>query len=164
MNLDGQTALYDAILEALKHLKKSTLAKKALIVISDGGDNRSLSSADDVIREADLSGALFYGIGIYDPMDGDAKPGVLRKLAQSTGGEAWFPKEVNEVRQLCETTAQDLRSQYMISYTPPEKPAPASNYRKIRVRVKDPKGRKLIVRTRTGYYASAVGAMKDRKP
>ena len=164
VRLDGQTALYDAILEALKHLKESKLTKKALVVISDGGDNVSHSKDVDVIREADLSGALFYGIGIYDPMDGDANPGVLRKLAQSTGGEVWFPRDASEVRQLCENIARDLRSQYMLSYAPPQKPAGAGDYRKIRVRVKDPQGRKLIVRTRTGYYASAAGAEQDRKP
>jgi VWFA-related protein len=165
MELDGQTALYDAILEALKHLKHSKLTKKALLVISDGGDNRSVNKDIDVIREADLSGAIFYAIGIYDIMDFDAKPGVLRKLAQSTGGEAWFPENIAEVRKLCETIARDLRSQYMISYAPPEKVAgESSDYRKIRVRVKDPKGRKLIVRTRTGYYAKAPSATTPGKP
>ena len=163
MNLDGQTRLYDAILEALKHLKDSKLTKKALMVISDGGDNMSLSKDADVIREADLSGALFYGIGIYDPMDGDANPGVMRKLAQATGGEVFFPNDVSEVQQLCENIARDLRSQYMISYAPPEKPAGASSYRKIRVRVKNSKGRKLVVRTRTGYYANAPNAIESRK-
>jgi len=163
MNLDGQTRLYDGILEALKHLKQSKLAKKALMVISDGGDNMSLGKDVDVIREADLSGALFYGIGIYDPMDGDANPGVMRKLAQATGGEVFFPNNPSEVRQLCENIARDLRSQYMISYAPAQKPAAANNYRKIRVRVKDPKGRKLIVRTRTGYYANAPNATESRK-
>lgn len=151
--LDGRTALYDGIIEALNHLKKSKLTKKALFVISDGGDNVSRHKAEDAIREADVSGALFYAIGIYDEMDGDAKPSVLHSLAQNTGGEAYFPKQVAEVRKLCETIARDLRSQYMISYAPRESSAAGDDYRKIRVRVKDPQGRKLIVRTRTGYYA-----------
>jgi len=163
MDLDGQTRLYDGILEALKHLKDSKLAKKAIFVISDGGDNMSLGKDGDVIREADLSGALFYGIGIYDPMDGDANPGVMRKLAQATGGEVFFPNDISEVRQLCETIARDLRSQYMVSYAPSQKPTGANGYRKIRIRVKDPKGRKLIVRTRTGYYANAASSTEGRK-
>ena len=163
MRQDGRTALYDAIEEGLKHLSNSKLTKKALIVISDGGDNYSLRKSDDVIREADLSGALFYGIGIYDPMDGDANPGVLRKLAQDTGGEAHFPKDIQEVRGLCETFARDLRSQYMMSYAPPDNPS-GRDYRKIQVRVKDPKGRKLIVRTRTGYYAKVQSGEQERKP
>jgi len=163
MRQDGRTALYDAIYEGLKHMSRSKLTKKALVVISDGGDNQSLHKDTDVVRVADLSGALFYAIGIYDPMDGDANPGVLRKLASDTGGETYFPHDVQEVRGLCETIARDLRSQYMMSYAPPENPS-GSDYRKIRVRVKDPKGRKLIVRTRTGYYARAVTGEGEPKP
>jgi len=163
MRQDGRTALYDAIYEGLKHLSRSKLTKKALVVISDGGDNQSLHKDTDVVRVADLSGALFYAIGIYDPMDGDANPGVLRKLASNTGGEAYFPKDLQEVRGLCETIARDLRSQYMMSYAPPDNPS-GSDYRKIRVQVKDPKGRKLIVRTRTGYYARAVTGEGEPKP
>jgi Ca-activated chloride channel homolog len=159
--LDGRTALYDAIHEGLKHLQTSKLTKRALIVISDGGDNMSVRKAAEVVKAADLSGALFYGIGIYDPMDGDANPGVLRKLAGSTGGEAYFPEGVAGVSSLCETIARDLRSQYMLSYAPPEV-ANGRDYRRIQVKVKDPKGRKLIVRTRTGYYATAEGTDKGK--
>ncbi|MEO8592628.1 MAG: VWA domain-containing protein [Candidatus Solibacter sp.] len=160
LSVDGQTALYDAIIEGLNQLKKSKLAKKALFVISDGGDNLSRHKDTDVIRDADLSGSLFYAIGIYDPMDGDANPGVLRKLALNTGGEVFFPKELAEVSKLCENIARDLRSQYMISYAPPEKAAGGRDYRKIQVRVKDPQRRKLVVRTRTGYYASSTEGQK----
>ena len=159
--LDGRTALYDAIREGLRHLQQSKLTKKALIVISDGGDNLSASKPPDVVRDADLSGALFYGIGIYDPMDGDANPGVLRMLAQNTGGEAYFPDNLQEVKGLCESIARDLRSQYMLSYAPSN--TASKSYYKIRVRVKDPKRRRLIVRTRTGYYAPASAGMETQK-
>jgi Ca-activated chloride channel family protein len=152
MRLDGRTALYDAIYEALKNLAHSDLSKKALLVVSDGGDNMSVHKANDVVREADLSGALFFGIGIYDPMDGDANPSVLRKLAQSTGGEAYFPKDLLEVQNLCETIARDLRNQYALSYAPPQN-ASGPRYHRLQVKVKDPKGRKLIIRARTGYYS-----------
>jgi VWFA-related protein len=162
MHLMGKTALYDAIHEGLEHLKNSRLTKKALIVISDGGDNMSKNKDVDVVREADLSGALFYGIGIYDPMDGDANPGVLRKLGQSTGGEVYFPKDLLEVKGLCETVARDLRNQYMITYAPAER-VKGRDYRRIQIRVKDPKGRKLIVRTRTGYYADKAPAESGEK-
>jgi Ca-activated chloride channel family protein len=152
MTLDGRTALYDAIYEGLKNLAHSDLSKKALLVISDGGDNLSIHKASDVVREADLSGALFFGIGIYDPMDGDANPGVLRKLAHSTGGEAYFPKDLQGVQDLCETIARDLRNQYALSYAPSPN-ASGPHYHRLQVKVKDPKGRKLIVRARTGYYS-----------
>ena len=154
IHLDGRTALYDAIAEGLKHLQRSSLTKKALIVISDGGDNMSVRKAADVVKAAGLSGALFYGIGIYDPMDGDANPGVVRKLALDTGGEAHFPKNTQEVTELCQNIARDLRSQYTLSYSPSN-----TNYdgkfRRVEVKVKDPQHRNLIVRTRTGYYGTA---------
>ena len=154
LRADGKTALYDAIYEGLRHLQTSKLTKKALIVISDGGDNMSVHKSADVIRVAGLSGALFYGIGIYDPSDGDANPGVVKKLAQDTGGEAYFPKGVQEVSGLCQTIARDLRSQYMLSYSPSNADY-NGKFRRIEVKVKDPQHRKLIVRTRTGYYGTA---------
>jgi len=159
--LTGKTALYDAIHAGLEHLKTSKLTKKALFVISDGGDNASRSKFNDVVREADLSGALFYAIGIYDPMDGDADPGTLRRLAQSTGGEAYFPKDIKDASGLCENIARDLRSQYMLSYAPN---GTGGGYHKIEVKVKDSKGRRLIVRTRTGYYATGSAKEGEKKP
>jgi Ca-activated chloride channel family protein len=159
MKLDGRTALYDAIQEGLQHLNRSTLTKKALIVLSDGGDNISFLNDDIVVKMADLSGALFYGIGIYDPLDGDADPGVLRDLAKRTGGEAYFPKALTEVRQLCETIAATLRNQYALSYSP-KLDTPGRDYRKLEVKVRDPKRRKLTIRTRTGYYVSKLDEQK----
>ena len=163
MKLTGKTALYDAIHEGLEHLKTSKLTKKALVVISDGGDNVSQRSFKGVVEEADLSGALFYAIGIYDEMDGDADPGTLRRLAQSTGGESYFPKDIKDASALCETISRDLRSQYMLSYAPTPNSGSASSYHRIEVKVKDPKGRKLIVRTRTGYYSGPATQGGEKK-
>jgi VWFA-related protein len=162
MHQEGKTALYDAIYAGVQQLQRSDLTKHALIVISDGGDNMSVHKAADVTKAADLSGALFYGIGIYDVMDGDANPGVIKKLAEDTGGEAYFPKGVVEVMGLCQTIARDLRTQYTLVYSPSN-----TNYdgkfRRIEVKVKDPQGRKLIVRTRTGYYATNSASTGGRK-
>jgi Ca-activated chloride channel family protein len=119
-------------------------------VISDGGDNFSRLKDRDVIKQADLTGALFYAIGIYDAMDGDANPKLLRELAKKTGGESFFPGKVIEIQEICNAIAQDLRNQYMLAYAPPANSK--SDYRKVEVKVKDTRGRKLIVRTRTGYY------------
>jgi Ca-activated chloride channel family protein len=151
MRLDGRTALYDAIAEGLEHLNKSNLTKKALIVISDGGDNTSQVKLDDVVKRADLSGASFFGIGIYDPQDGEADPKTLRNLANRTGGESFFPEKLDEVHSLCERIALTLRNQYTLSYSPPTLDSKPT-YHRIEVKVKDPKKRKLTVRTRTGYY------------
>lgn len=159
MRLDGRTALYAAIAEGLKHLDKSALTKKALIVLSDGGDNMGPLKMNDVVKLADLSGASFYAIGIYDALDGDADPRVLRNLANRTGGEAYFPEKLEEVRSLCERIAATLRNQYALSYSPP---AAGPSYRKIEVKVKDPQRRRLTIRTRSGYYTS--GAPSGRQP
>jgi VWFA-related protein len=158
----GKTALYDAINEGLDHLQQTKLTKKALIVISDGGDNMSVHKEPQVVKAADLSGALFYGIGIYDPMDGDAKPGVIRKLAQDTGGEAYFPTDIQELTTLCQNIARDLRSQYMLSYSP-SNPTSTGKYHRIKVEVKDPQHRKLIVRSRTGYFGPGAQPPSGRK-
>jgi VWFA-related protein len=153
MAVIGRTALYAAIAEGLKHLNKSALTKKALIVLSDGGDNMGPLKMDDVVKLADLSGASFYAVGIYDPLDGDADPKVLRTLANRTGGEAYFPERVDDMRSLCEAIAATLRNQYALSYSPPSWTT-GPTYRKIELKVKDPKRRKLTVRTRTGYYTT----------
>jgi VWFA-related protein len=153
IRLDGRTALYSAIAEGLEHLSMSNLTKKALIVISDGGDNASQVRFDDVVKAADLSGASFFGIGIYDPLDGEADPKTLRNLANRTGGESFFPEKLDEVRSLCERIALTLRNQYTLSYSPRSLDSKPT-YHRIEVKVKDPKKRKLTVRTRTGYYTT----------
>lgn len=159
MQLDGRTALYAAIAEGLSHLGKSNLTKKALIVISDGGDNVSQIKLDDVVKQSDLSGAMFYGIGIYDPEDGEADPKTLRNLANRTGGESFFPERLADVRSLCERIALTMRNQYTLSYSPPTGDTKPS-YHRIEVKVKDPKKRKLTVRTRTGYYTMPVAPVE----
>jgi VWFA-related protein len=159
MALDGQTALYSAIVEGLAHLNKSQLTKKALIVISDGRDNASRLRLDDVVRQADVSGASFYAIGIYDRENDDADPRTLRNLADRTGGEAFFPERLDGVRALCERIALTLRNQYSLSYSPPSwDSGPA--YRRLQVTVKDPKRRNLTVRTRTGYYTTGTSSQE----
>lgn len=155
MNLYGETALYDAVQVGLNHLNRSELTKRALFVISDGGDNRSSTRMKDIVHAAELSGALFYAIGIYDPLDGDANPEALKRLAHGTGGEAFFPKDLAEVRDLCQSIARDLRNQYTIVYAPPQRTNDTA-FHKIDVSVKDPNGRKLNVRSRSGYYGSAA--------
>ena len=152
---EGKTALYDAIFAGLRRLQQSNLTKKALVVISDGGDNASKRRFREVTNAAGVSGALFYAIGLYDPNDGDANPGNLRRLANETGGVSFFPQKVEEVAGLCESIARDLRNQYMLVYAPREEPEDAS-FHKVQVSVKDPKRRRLTVRTRTGYYGPAA--------
>jgi VWFA-related protein len=147
----GTTALYDAVEAGLKHLNESKISKKALVVISDGGDNASKRKLNDVAKAANLSGALLYAIGIYDPTDADADPGALRKLARETGGEAFFPESLSRVSQICEQIARDLRNQYLLVYAPPAREKNGA-YHRIEVTVHDTGRRGLTVRTRNGYF------------
>jgi VWFA-related protein len=146
----GKTALYDAIFTALELLKGAGPDKKVLLVISDGGDNASTHTLAQALRLAEQSSAVIYSVGIVDPDDDDRNPGVLRKLAGSTGGLAFFPSELDQVSAVCARIARDIRSQYTMAYSP-SKPAKPGEYRTIRVTARDPHHGKLIVRTRTGY-------------
>jgi VWFA-related protein len=147
----GQTALYDAIAKALDGLQAGTRDKKVLIVVSDGGDNVSKRSLAQVMKLAALSSAIIYTIGVFDEDDPDRNPGVLKRLAQATGGEAFLPNRLSEVGPICERIAQDIRHQYTIGYVP-SNAARNGAYRAIRV-IARVKGRALSVRTRTGYIA-----------
>jgi VWFA-related protein len=89
----GMTALYDAIIVALNRLQESSHHKEVLIVISDGGDNTSKASLDRVLKLTEQSNAMIYTIGIFEPDDPDKNPGVLRRLAKESGGEAFFPTQ-----------------------------------------------------------------------
>jgi len=148
----GKTALYDAIVEGLEHLKASNLDKKVLIVISDGGDNASAHNLNQVLKLADESSAIIYAIGIYDEDDPDRNPRVLRRLARETGGEAFFPDKLNAVVDTCSSIARDIRSQYTIGYVPTN-PTRNGGHRTIRVVARAPGHGRLFVRTRAGYIA-----------
>ena len=87
----GQTALYDAIAKALEELQAGSRDKKVLIVVSDGGDNASAHSLAQVMKLAEQSSAVIYTVGLFDEEDPDRNPGVLKRLAQATGGEAFLP-------------------------------------------------------------------------
>ena len=146
----GQTALYDGIAKALEELQGGSLDKKVLIVISDGGDNRSVRSLDQVMRLASQSSAVIYTVGLFDENDPDRNPAVLKRMAQATGGEAFLPGEVSEVVAICERIARDIRHQYTIGYVPTNLGHDGA-YRTIRVIARAKGHEKLSVRTRTGY-------------
>jgi Ca-activated chloride channel family protein len=146
----GRTALYDAVAEALSRLQASDRDTKVLIVISDGGDNASSHSLGEVLKMAEQSTAMVYTIGIFDEDDSDRNPGVLRRLATVTGGEAFLPAELKDIVAICERIARDIRHRYTIGYVPIA-PAQPGAYRKIRVEAQASAHGKLLVRARTGY-------------
>jgi len=147
----GTTALYDAIVEALKRLQEGTSDKKVLIVISDGGDNASQARLNDVLKMAEQSSAMIYTIGIFDQDDPDRNPQVLQRLVRETGGEAFFPTQLSETVATCERIARDIRDQYTIGYSSMNEKQGA--YHKVRLTARRNGNGKLSVRTRAGYIA-----------
>lgn len=147
----GQTSLYDGIATGLNHLKLGNRDKKVLILISDGGDNASTHSMAQVLGMAKQSTAIIYAIGIFDEHDGDQNPGVLKRIAKETGGEAYFPESSKEISSICQMIARDIRNQYTLTYVP-KAALQDARYRTIQVTARAPGYGHLSVRTRTGYY------------
>ena len=149
---DGETALYDAVAAALEHLKKGDRDKKVLIVISDGGDNASKHDLAQIRALAGQPDAIIYTIGIFDEDDEDRNPGVLKRLAKDTGGEAFLPRSLKDVGPICERIAHDIRNQYTIAYIPTNRKRDGT-YRVVQVKASAPGRGRLSVRSRTGYFA-----------
>ena len=147
-NPEGRTALYDALEMSLHHLDMGRRDKKALVLISDGGDNVSKHNLDQVMDDVLRSLATIYTIGIFDQNDPDRNPGVLRHLAQVSGGSAYFPKQLDEVLPICKQIAKEIRTRYTIGYIPSSEGKPE---RRIKVVASAPGRGKLIVQTRTRY-------------
>jgi Ca-activated chloride channel homolog len=158
----GETAVYDALYLSAEHLKEGKKDKKALLLITDGEDNRSEYSLERVLAKLRESKASVYVIGLLEENDsrGGAFGGspskkareVLRRFAETTGGGAYFPQSVDEVEGLCRRIAHDLRTQYTLGYTPSNRKLDGS-WRKITVRLNAPKTiSKVTVRAKEGYY------------
>jgi VWFA-related protein len=148
----GRTALYDALAVSMKHFDKDDADKKVLLLISDGGDNASKTSFSQVLRIAQSSNVTIYAIGLFDEYSSDQNPMVLKKLAEETGGQAYFPNSFADMLAACQKIAADIRHQYTLGYSPPD--TTRAGYRKIRVKVTAPGRGELLVRTRAGYLSS----------
>jgi Ca-activated chloride channel family protein len=150
----GMTALYDAIVAGLQGMRESRHDRKVLVVISDGGDNASKASLQQVLKLAEQSSAMIYSIGIFDEDDPDRNTRALTRLARATGGEAFFPGQLDQVVEICEGIARDIRNQYTIGYVPTNT-TQNDSYRAIRVVVHAKDHGKLSVRARAGYIAAS---------
>jgi len=146
----GRTALYDAVSEGLHHLQYGRWGKKALVVISDGGDNASHLKYSQVLAQARRSQALIYSVALLGASGEEENPTVLLKLCKDTGGIAYFPKPAERVDDISKEIARDLREQYTIGYVP-RKMGSTDSFRKIEVKVTSPDHGKIHVRTRLGY-------------
>jgi VWFA-related protein len=151
----GGTALYDAVIGSADHLAKAAKRdKKVLLVITDGEDNESRESLENAIRTVqDENGPIIYTIGILgnEGKQSRAKR-ALESLSLQTGGVALFPKNLDEVDQVSQQVARDIRNQYNITYKP-SNPQGNGGYRRVRVVAHASGYKDLQVRTKSGYFA-----------
>lgn len=147
---DGRTALYDALMIALEQLDGVATTRKVLILISDGGDNASTASLAQVLDAARRSSVTIYTIGLIDPTSTDVDTGVLKKLAELSGGARFLPASAGPLLGACGEIAREIRQSYTLGIEPRSSDGA---FHKIRVSVTTPDGRKANVRTRPGYIA-----------
>jgi len=157
----GSTALRDAIIGSLDHLKKASKDKKILLVVTDGEDNASRNSLEKMIREVQKTDTVIYTIGLLSQENKkEAKRArkALEQIASASGGLAFFPENVDDVHNICEQVAHDIRNQYVLAYYPTNTNRDGT-FRAIHVEVIPPRGRgKMVARTRNGYYAPSAPA------
>jgi len=152
-----RTALMDAIYYGVAKMKDARHERKALLVVSDGGDNRSRYTEGEVrsqVREADVE---IYSIGIFDPYaptpEERTGPQLLEDISDVTGGRLFRVDDVDELGDIAEKISTELRNQYVIGYRP-EDLTRDGKWRKVKVKINPPPGLPpLTVYARTGYYA-----------
>jgi Ca-activated chloride channel homolog len=151
----GGTAMRDAMRMSIDHLRdKARRDKKVILVITDGNDNASLVSLQALVRQAQQDDVLIYAIGLLteeEKKDANAAKRALNLLVESTGGLAFYPKDVSEVEKIAHEVAHDIRNQYTITYSPTNQTLDGS-FRQIKVAVKSTAN--ATARTRLGYYAT----------
>jgi VWFA-related protein len=161
----GSTAMRDAVQVSLDHLRANAhQEKKVLVMVTDGVENASKvsRSLEELVRNARQSGVVIYCVGLLtdeDKREAATAKQQLNALAEATGGETFYPKDVSAVDRIAHQVAHDIRNQYTIEYTP-SNTAMDGTFRKIRVAVSAP-GR-LTPRTRTGYYATPDQAQPQK--
>jgi Ca-activated chloride channel family protein len=156
----GRTALLDAIYLGLSEMKKATTNRRALLVISDGGDNHSRYTENDIKRAVRESDVQIYAVGIFEPLSSRARtpeeaggPGLLADLAEVSGGRMFSVEDANELPDIAEKISIELRNQYVIGYHPSNL-VRDGRWRRIKVKLDPPRGLPpLQVYARTGYYA-----------
>lgn len=149
-DLGGTTALYDALLMAESQFRKAYYPRKVLLTITDGGDNSSDATLDDALNGALEAGIVVYPLGLFDQYNRDRNPDVLSKIALQTGGQAFFPQQVDDATRICVRIAEDIRQQYTVGFPGAED----GQYHRIRITASDPKLGALKVQTRDGYTAT----------
>jgi len=156
----GQTSLLDAIYMGIRKMKDARYARRALLILSDGGDNHSRYSERDVKRAVKEADVLIYAVGTYDShfttREEILGPELLSEVSEVTGGEAYTLSNVGEMPAVTRAIGNLLRHQYVIAYRPPTKQRDGK-WHKINVKLLLPKKLRPFLRVdaRTGYYAGA---------
>lgn len=158
----GMTAIYDGILAGLTRVTAGSHTRQVLIVVSDGDDNASSATREEVVKRVHESDATIYTIALIDPLTREGNPGLLRQLANATGGESYRPRHLDDVAEAFERITKDIRSAYTLAYAPTEaarRADDAAHRRTVRVYVRSRDGRALQVRTRDGYFERGRGGV-----
>jgi VWFA-related protein len=155
----GGTALYDAVVASADWLKRAKLEKRVIFVVTDGEDNASSQSLEQAVRHLQVeNGPTVYAIGILGDEEHPKRARrALQVMSERTGGLAFFPKTLDEVDAISRTVAHDIRNQYTIGYKP-STPKNQGGYRTVKVDAKSRSYGKLVVRTKSGYYAGGEPA------
>jgi Ca-activated chloride channel homolog len=165
----GGTAMRDAISMSIDYMKqKAKKDKKVILIITDGNDTASVETLEKTVAKARQSEVLIYAIGILseeEPRESKKAQRALKALTETSGGMAFYPKQLPEVEKLSVQVAHEIRNQYIIAYSPTIQELDGS-FRQIRVTVNGP-GRPQV-RTRNGYYATpdqpAHTTLSESKP
>ena len=157
---EGGTALYDALYAAFRKLRDHE-GRKAIIILSDGEDTNSKFSYKRVLEAAKTNDVIIYSIGLGTSFLDVSIRGVLKDLAEETGGRAFYPGKAEELEDVYKQVAEELGHQYYLSYAPSNE-SWDGRWRKIRLSL--PSRKDLEVRTRKGYYAVRPARTGERRP
>ena len=147
----GRTAFHDAVATAIDGVSAGSHERRVLIVLSDGGDNASRLSFDELMTKVHSSNVVIYTIALIDPITFDYNRSALRRLAKETGGLSFEPKTKDVIGKAFNTIAADIRSRYTIAYEPMD--TTTGSVKHVKVIVEPPDRRDVKVRTRTGYLS-----------
>jgi len=148
----GRTSLYDAVDRGLRYVLQGSRERQVLVVVSDGGDNASEAGFAGTLISTQASNTAIYAVALVDPLDLESDPGRLKRFAATSGGAMFSPRDIAGVDLALQQIARDIRHSYTIGYEPSIVRRP-SGFHRLRVDVRSPDGRRLVTRTREGYYA-----------
>ena len=157
----GRTSLLDAIYLGMSKMRQAKYSRKALLIISDGGDNHSRYTESEIVSQVKEADVMIYGIGLYDRRFSTPEelsgPELLRQVSEVTGGRSFTIDNPNDLAQVTKAVGVMLRNQYLLGYRP-DSVSRDGKWHKIKIKLRQPKKIKfpaLRVYAKTGYYAPA---------